>query len=1235
MRKNYFNSILFFVINLGVILPITAQWDVVDIGSTNNLYDVHFIDKDTGWIAGDDTVYKTVDAGLNWTPYNSAVSDTRYYGVYFIDQMNGWALGKKKTASTTGRVHFTEDGGVTWQIYLTTGSLPWWSIAFNEAGTNGIMVGQEGQSRFTTDGGQNWFPRTLPSGNAGIIKDVTFIDDLTAIAVGYDAGLGVIMKTTDGGSTWTNIVTDLEGRLDSVSFSNFLEGIAVGTSGKIYKTSDGGNTWIEKTSNTINTLNGVAYYDENRAIAVGNGGIIVGSYDNGETWEIEQTSSDFSFTLRGVDKGGVATTFAVGAVGSVIKDNCVQSGIVVFEDNTAAPFISPDLTTKSKIYFYYNILEDENTPPTCTIIEEFVVINSEVVKMGCQYLGNGLLQMWLDFSFEENPLSLSVPIPESLTQDGVSISFEETSKPPNFDINLGLRQDVKESINIFAGRSVGAEIILGGVAVGPAQLAISKLGLSGGGGMGMKFENDLAGNQVITRRFEHGAGVSVEFPSINLISEVIKGTPKASVSLKGMTGQSLKFSENSDDTKKAKAAFILETLGIGGIKLSPFAGVYITALKNSLVDLNPDLSQFYSTYQNSTISGANAEGSISLDFSFELGNTKYSFLEASANTSFSSKKELFTNNLRTFEISHARAFNVSALDFKVLNDMVDFGKQLSFEFGGEIGLSGTFNTLTNQTESLALSFKGSVTPQISPLQLSTIKEYKFIIPENVIANNSVSDNIIGVASDLLTIGNSNKTFNAGFDTFTGALDINYENNPSNLGAFEDHNLLEVNETDIIGITDNIGIELGVAVGVGVGLKLGFEYSYISESSYLQSQYIVANDTILPVFKNTKNLDDLITLSDEISSLYEGTTLLLDGAFDQLITVVQQPIQDGVDFVVDIGYSAAELSGNLISDGEEWILRLVNPEYNISFDRGPLVNSQYGRAYISQVNSSSSNTSKLYIVSDNLNVNLYDINEATITTFDPVSLTMLIDQAKIDALGFTDAEKALAKLYKFDETSLTWIELSGDNNPDIDFIETSITEAGNYAIGINYNNSQDSTAPEITEFYPTEGSIIPSVDEHWAELFEPVTGVGIDLEQTIIKIDNTEVETLWDPVNERMLYLPETPLSDGAHTFEVIVQDLNGNTNSIFSNYVVDSTLGLDIDTINTFKIVPNPTTGLLNLKGNLSSVKTVAVYNLQGQLVKSINTNFELLDISELNPAIYFLKVYAENGQRIIKVIKK
>lgn len=215
---------------------------------------------------------------------------------------------------------------------------------------------------------------------------------------------------------------------------------------------------------------------------------------------------------------------------------------------------------------------------------------------------------------------------------------------------------------------------------------------------------------------------------------------------------------------------------------------------------------------------------------------------------------------------------------------------------------------------MTFSFSGSASPTVLILQISISKEYKFIIPENVIANNSAVDNIIGVASDLLTLGNSNKTFRTGVDNFTSSLNIIYADNPAALGEFENHNLLEVNESEQIGIKENIGIDLTAAIGINIGINLGLEYSYITESEYLQSQYIVANDTIIPTFENSRNLDDLITLNGEITNLFEGTTLLLDGAFDELITTIEQPIQNGVDFIIEIGDSTVELAGNLVSDG---------------------------------------------------------------------------------------------------------------------------------------------------------------------------------------------------------------------------------------------------------------------------------------------------------------------------------
>lgn len=1224
---------------------LSAQWIPVNGGGDSQLWDIHFVNDTLGMIVGD-AILKTENSGLTWNSINSIVPDTRYYGVHVKDELNMWAVGKKKTSSTAGRIHYTTDGGETWQVYLTgTVNLPWWSVDFANDGLHGVIVGQEGQALYTSDGGVNWYKRTLPSGNAGTIKDVTFYDDLSAIAVGYDAGLGVIMKSTDGGSSWSNIVTDLEGQLSSVSFVDTQNGLAVGSGGRIYKTSDGGNSWSLKYTG-INTLNGVHFYDNERAITVGNAGDIFVSKDGGANWEFQDSGIEYS--LRGVYKNNNVTAFATGVLGTIIKDNCAQSGTISFLDNTSPPFIASDLTVESKIYFYYNVENNANVPPTCTVVEEYQSFDGQLVKIGAQYLGNGLLQMWLDFSLDSSPKSLIISIPNSISQDGLSINFG--NKPPNFLIDLKVREDVKESVNVFGGASVGLSLIEGGIGVGGASVALSKQSLTGSGGMGLKFTYDLSGTQTINRTFNVSAGVSAEIPAIGSNVPVLKEVLQGEVKLIGSFGQSMKFTDNSDTTKKAKAAYLMESFGLGSIPLSPFAGVYMVALKNVLVDLNRDLDGLYSTYHNSNIYGAGVEGNISTGYNFEFGETEFDFLQTGINTSLSvSLESLIKENKKSIDIGFATTFDLTPLDFKILNDKVDFGKLLNFNFGGKIGLNGTYDSEKGSIDKIGLIYESNESAQVTLLQRSVSRKYEFIIPKNVIASNTGVDNLIGVTSDLLTVGKSNKTFRAGVDYFTSNLDEIYSQNPPTLGEYSQHNIMQISESNSIGIKDNIGIDLSVVIGGGIGVSLGLEYGYLSESEYLKSQYIVVNDTILPTIKNARNLDDLVSLSGEITDLLNGTTLLLDGAFDELMTVVEKPIQDGIAFIVDVGDSTVELTGTLVSDGEKWLLRWLDPSYNTIFSKVPSFKSEVKQVYVSRARSSVTsktiggklsgivNSSTLYIVSDNLNVNLLDIDDNPIETFDPVSLSITIDQAKVDELEFTDTEKALAKMYFYDEVNLVWEEVTGDDDADINIVETQITKAGNYAIGIAYDAStMDNTAPTIQDHYPQEGNIVPALGEYWATLYEAVVGIGIDLSQTIIKLDGVEVPAFWDPVNDKILYTPETPIADGAHTFEVIVKDLNGNTNSIFSNFTVDSSLSTqEISDINNFKIYPNPTNGELYIKGNIELIESVIIYNTLGQHIMGLDHDFESINIHNFKSGLYYVKLATKEGSRIIKILKQ
>ena len=70
-----------------------------------------------------------------------------------------------------------------------------------------------------------------------------------------------IVKTTDGGETWTNQLSGLGIVLRSVSFIDINNAITVGEDGIILKSTDGGTNWFQQSSGTTNDLNAVSFAD--------------------------------------------------------------------------------------------------------------------------------------------------------------------------------------------------------------------------------------------------------------------------------------------------------------------------------------------------------------------------------------------------------------------------------------------------------------------------------------------------------------------------------------------------------------------------------------------------------------------------------------------------------------------------------------------------------------------------------------------------------------------------------------------------------------------------------------------------------------------------------------------------------------------------------------------------------------------------------------------------------------
>lgn len=130
---------------------------------------------------------------FTWTEQNSGTED-HLNDVFFVDNQTGWAVGG-----------------------------------------NGVILA-------TTDGGQTWDAQTV--GTTDGFRTVFFLDADTGWVASFNLQ-STLFKTTDGGTTWTDITPEsILGSIEDIAFANAMDGWMVADS--IYKTTDGGITWLSQ-----------------------------------------------------------------------------------------------------------------------------------------------------------------------------------------------------------------------------------------------------------------------------------------------------------------------------------------------------------------------------------------------------------------------------------------------------------------------------------------------------------------------------------------------------------------------------------------------------------------------------------------------------------------------------------------------------------------------------------------------------------------------------------------------------------------------------------------------------------------------------------------------------------------------------------------------------------------------------------------------------------------------------
>ncbi len=312
---------LFSFIMLWVAPFLKAQtaWKTVKSGAAGDLIAVFFASAERGFIAGDKGYFTfTIDGGKNWIK-QFINTDQDINEIYFRNDDNGYVVAGKK-------MFLTDDGGRSWReikIYKPTDfknlTPEFLSIRYADK-KRGLIVGSllnkdgdviDSLVMRTEDGGETWSRILVPSKLE--LYHLDFVDGARGWIVG-DKGL--ILVTYDGGVDWQVQKSGTDKALFNVDFRDSSEGYAVGGKGAILRTGNGGETWETVKTNFPNTFLRVNFADDKNGWIVGYGGTILRSSDKGRTW-IKQDSGtkENLYGLFMTKKYG----WAVGAKGLITK----------------------------------------------------------------------------------------------------------------------------------------------------------------------------------------------------------------------------------------------------------------------------------------------------------------------------------------------------------------------------------------------------------------------------------------------------------------------------------------------------------------------------------------------------------------------------------------------------------------------------------------------------------------------------------------------------------------------------------------------------------------------------------------------------------------------------------------------------------------------------------------------------------------------------------------------------
>lgn len=299
----------------GIILHLANKGEKVSLlqsGVEGALYDIDFADAQNGLAIGrNGLIIRTEDGGKTWQQVSLELplEDWQVAQPHIFSLSRGRDPNKVWAVGPVGTVIHSRDGGKTWENLSLGRDVTLNGVAF-ASDTEGWVVGEFGTILHTVDGGKTWQEQTnvfnLPKYTRPELSEEEalrqrvpplYLEDLflTAVAFrnpleGYVAGeSGILLKTDNGGETWTNVSSGSFNTLLTVTLAKNgkHENVAAGVLGTL--ATDENGTWRllpDIREHILTWIRDVSFAKDSAfGLACGGKGTILITRDGGRIWQ--------------------------------------------------------------------------------------------------------------------------------------------------------------------------------------------------------------------------------------------------------------------------------------------------------------------------------------------------------------------------------------------------------------------------------------------------------------------------------------------------------------------------------------------------------------------------------------------------------------------------------------------------------------------------------------------------------------------------------------------------------------------------------------------------------------------------------------------------------------------------------------------------------------------------------------------------------------------------------------